>query len=335
MLVAYVLHVAFGKSLGYPAFVERDAFYPGIVGVVLQKVGSALPGFTVALAAFNVSVVLQEFARGIRARQRSAEKRNETESVPVALLRLIDKNRRRYGGYIVHLVICAMFIGFTGGAWGIDRETAMTPGQSYKLGRYELRYEGSRMCPGNPRCSPAEQADVSKRMIFADLTVLEGGRTVGQLSPAKFIYHRQPDSPTTEVSMMRSLREDVYTVIGMVDPQTKRATFQLHLNPLVSWIWLGVLVLISGAGISLWPELSYREAGAWSYLRASAGVATSTMLAIWLCVTPTSAYAAAPKPRAPVVASVASRPLPIGAFGAASLGLGLGAVVAIGRRRWR
>ena len=336
LVLTYVLHVVFGGSLGYPAFVERDAFYPGFVGLVLQKVGSALPGITVALAGFNVAVVLQEFSRGIRARQRSAEKRNETESLPVALLRLIDKNRRRYGGYIVHVGVCAMFIGFTGGAWGLDRETAMTPGQTYQLGSYELRYEGSRMCPGNPRCSPAEQADVSKRMIFADLTLLKGGAVIGTLSPAKFIYHRQPESPTTEVSMRRSLREDIYTVVGTVDPQTKRATFQFHLNALVSWIWVGVMVLVGGSLVSLWPELSFREAGAWSYLRASAGVATSSMLAIWLCVTPTSAYAAAPRARAPVVASHApARPLPTGALGAVAGGLGLGVVVAIRRRRAR
>jgi cytochrome c-type biogenesis protein CcmF len=329
-----VLHVAFGRSLGYPAFVERDAFYPGIVGLVLQKIGSALPGITVALAAFNVSVVIQEFSRGIRARQRSAEKRKESESLHVALLRLIDKNRRRYGGYIVHLGVCAMFVGFTGGAWALDRETAMTPGQSYHLGRYELRYEGSRMCPGNPKCSPEEQADVSKRMIFADLTLLEAGKVVGHLSPAKFIYHRQPESPTTEVSMRRALAEDVYTVVGTVDPQSKRATFQFHLNTLVSWIWLGVMVLVSGTLVSLWPELSFREAGAWSYLRASAGVATSLMLTVWLCVLPTNAYAA-PRPRAEITLSHASRPLPTGAFGATAAGLGLGALVALRRRRPR
>jgi cytochrome c-type biogenesis protein CcmF len=333
LAVTFVLHLTFGSSLGYPAFVERDAFYPGIVGLILQKIGSALPGITVSLAAFNVAVVIQEFARGIRARQRSAEKQNETESIPVALLRLLDKNRRRYGGYIVHLGICAMFVGFTGGAWGIDRETAMTPGQSYSIGRYQVRYEGSRMCPGNPRCSPTEQADVNKRMIFADLSLIKDGVVIDRLSPAKFIYHRSPESPTTEVAMRRALREDVYTVVGTVDPQTKRATFQLHVNPLVSWIWLGVLILISGATVSLWPELSYREAGAWAYLRASAGVATSVMLAIWLAVSPTSAYASAARPRTPELTEPAPRAPPLGALSAAGVGLCLGAVVAFRRRR--
>jgi cytochrome c-type biogenesis protein CcmF len=331
----FVLHVAFGSALGYPAFVERDVFYPGVVGVILQKVGSALPGITVAIAAFNVAVVFQEFARGIAARQRSALKADDAESIPVALLRLIDKNRRRYGGYIVHLGICAMFVGFTGGAWGIDRETALTPGKTYQLGHYQVRYEGSRMCPGNPKCSPAEQADVNKRMIFADLTLIDGGREIGRLSPAKFIYHRSPESPTTEVALRRSLREDVYAVVGTVDPLTKRATFQLHLNPLVSWIWLGVLILIGGASISLFPELSFKEVGAWGYLRASAGVATSVMLAVWLAVSPTSAYAASSRPRAELPTESAPRPVPIGALGAVFGGLALGASVAFGRRRAR
>jgi cytochrome c-type biogenesis protein CcmF len=234
----------------------------------------------------------------------------------------------------VHIGIVGMFLGFTGGAWGIDREAALSPGQTTTLGRYEIRYEGSRMCPGNPRCSMEEQADLSKRMIFADLMVLREGKEVARLSPAKFIYHRQPESPTTEVAMLRQLREDIYTVVGTVDPQSKRATLQLHLNPLVSFIWLGVLVLMGGASISLWPELSAKEAGAWAYLRAGAGVATSVMLAIWLAVSPTSAYAAAKAPRTAAPSAVATpRETPWGAFGALASGVLIGTVAAVTLRR--
>jgi cytochrome c-type biogenesis protein CcmF len=336
LVCMFGLHIAFGRSLGYPAFVERDPFYPGVIGVILQKIGSALPGITVAIAAFNVTVVVQEFVRGIGARKRSAEKRNEQESTLVALFRLLDKNRRRYGGYIVHLGICAMFVGFTGGAWGLDRETAMTPGTKYDLGRYTLTYEGSRMCPGNPKCSPAEQADVNKRMVFADLILTRGGTEITRLSPAKFIYHKQPESPTSEVAMHRGLREDVYTVVGTVDPQSKRATFQFHLNPLVSWIWIGVLILIGGATLSLWPELSFKEIGAWGYVRAGAGVATSIMLAVWLTASPTSAYAASERPRPTVSTAPPERELPLGAFGALGAGLVLGTGLSMaGRRRTR
>ena len=189
------------------------------------------------------------------------------------------------------------------------------------------------MCPGNPRCSPAEQADISKRMVFADLKVFRDGQFVERASPAKFIYHRQPDMPTTEISLVKSLREDLYLVVGTVDPTSKRATFQMHVNPLVSFIWIGVGILILGASISLWPELSFKEIGAWGYLRAGAGVATSVMLAVWLTTSPTSAYAASSRTKLSVTSEPMSRDLPLGGIGALAAGLAFGTALAVVRRR--
>jgi len=333
-----VLHLALGSYFGYPFFVPRDAFYPGAVGVLLQKVGSCLPGITIALCGFNVAVIVQEFVRGVRARRAASGKRGEAESTLLALFRLVEKNRRRYGGYVVHLGIVSMFVGFTGTAWNIDRETAMVPGQSQRIGEYELKYEGSRRCPGNPKCSPAEQADIEKTMIFADLKVTRAGKDLGYVHPAKFIYHASPDGPTTEVAMKRSLHEDLYTVVGQIDPQSKRATFQFHVNPLVSWIWVGLLILIAGTTTSLFPELSLGEVGAWSYVRAAAGVATGTAFAVWMAMAPGTAYAherPVETARRPAATSIRSfRQLPTAGLGAAGfVGLALGSVVSFGRRR--
>jgi cytochrome c-type biogenesis protein CcmF len=338
LAVMVVLHLTFGASLGYPFFVARDAFYPGAVGVLLQKVGACLPGITIALCAFNVAVIVQEFVRGVNARRAAADKRGEAESVFVALARLVEKNRRRYGGYIVHLGIVSMFVGFTGTAWNIDRETAMMPGDHYHIGQYDLHYLGSRMCPGNPKCSAVEQSDIEKRMLFADIEVTRSGKAVGFVHPAKFFYQSQPDGPTTEVSMMRSLHEDLYTVVGTIDPQSKRATFQFHVNPLVSWIWVGLLVLISGTVTSLFPELSFGEVGAWSYVRATAGVATGTAFAVWIAMAPGMAYSHERPAQAPNTARVAAlgslRQLPTSGLGTAGfLGLAIGSVVSLGRRR--
>ncbi len=335
LVVTYALHVAFGSSLGYPAFVPKDPFYPGFIGVVLQKIGSALPGITVALAAFNIAVVIQEFYRGTSARLRSTKKGEEPESPLTAFFRLIGKNRRRYGGYIVHLGIVGMFLGFTGSAWTVEREAAMVPGDKVKVGAYELEFEGPRMCPGNPRCTPEQQADISKRMVFADLKVFRDGQFVDRASPAKFIYHRQPEMPTTEISLVRSWKEDLYLVVGTVDAATKRATFQMHVNPLVSFIWFGVGILILGASISLWPELSLREAGVTAYARASFGVATSVIFAVWLAFTPSTAYARA-RPEAPPSAARAAAPaLPSSPGWAFALGAGglLGLASALRLRR--
>src|SRR5262245_956068 len=290
-VVTYVAHLTLGGKFGYPAIVERDAVYSGIFGVVVQKMSSVLPGIAVALVAFNLSVIVQEFARGVGARQRSADKKGEKESVLVALVRLIDKNRRRYGGYIVHVGICSLFVGFVGGAWVLERESALMPGERTSIGGYDIRYDGSRMCPGNPRCKPHEQADVAKRMIFAELTVFKDGRELTRLTPAKFIYLRRPEAPTTEVAIHKTFREDLYTIVGSVDPQTKRATLQFHVNPFVTWLMVGLSFIIAGSLTSLSPYFERQESTAWAYLRTGAGVATTLMLSVWLAWTPSSSFA--------------------------------------------
>ncbi|MFO7181481.1 MAG: cytochrome c-type biogenesis CcmF C-terminal domain-containing protein [Pseudomonadota bacterium] len=330
-LVAMTAHAIFGARLGYPAFVPKDAMFPGVVGTALQKLASAAPLLTFGLVVFNVAVILQEFYRGVRARQSSARKRNERESALLALYRLVDKNRRRYGGYIVHLGIAAMFLGFLGSAWNLEREVALAPGESTTIGHYEIRYTGSRMCPGNPRCSPEEQADLNKRMVFADLEVSRDGAPAGMLAPAKFIYHKSPESPTTEVALRRTLREDLYAVLGSVNAETKRATFKFHVNPLVGWVWLGLFVLVGGATISLWPEVSFGTSRVWAFARAGASAATGTMLAIWLAMSPTIAHAE-PRPRSVPLELRAESPLPrlvrSGGIAAPAAGLGLGMVMA-------
>jgi cytochrome c-type biogenesis protein CcmF len=337
-LVAFALHVALGKRFGYPAFVQKDIFYPGVLGVLIQKIGSVVPALIVALSAFNVAVIVQEFWRGVAARRSGAEKRDEQESVLYALFKLVDKNRRRYGGYVVHLGIVCMFIGFAGGAWNIEHETTLVPDQTHRIGPYELTYRGTRMCPGNPKCSVAEQTDLNKRALFADFEVRRNGVDLGRVTPAKFFYNKQPDSPTTEVGLRRSLKDDLYTVIGSVDPQSKRGTFRFHVNPLVSWIWVGLVVLIFGASVSLWPELSFGEVGVWAYVRSGAGVAAGAGFAIWLAMSPSLAYANArdPGPRSlrpqAAASTELSKPLKYGALVAPAVGAALGFAAARLRR---
>src|SRR6185369_9135443 len=106
---------------------------------------------------------------------------------------------------------------------------------------------------------------------------LRYGKPIGRLSPAKFIYKATPEAPSTEVAKASSLRDDLYLIIGMVNPSTKIAAFQMHVNPLVMFIWLGVGVLIVGALVSMWPELALEEAGAWGYVRGAATVGATLL----------------------------------------------------------
>ncbi len=286
---AALLHGLFGSSIGAPPLVEPPKLEGGVGAALFARVSSVLPLVTVSLAAFNLAVVLQEFQRGISARRSSSQKKGEQESVLVALVRLVDKSRRRYGGYVVHVGITCMFLGFVGSAWTLEQEAVLDPGQRTTLGGYELTYKGTRMCPGNPACSPAEQAEMGKRMLFADLDVSKNGRSLGTVHPAKFIYTSPPQT-TSEVGLIRGLRSDLYTVLAVADPQTKRATFKVYVNPFVSWIWVGLAVLIFGCTLSLWPEVSARRASAWTYVRFGAGATAGIGFALYLATSLSTPY---------------------------------------------
>jgi cytochrome c-type biogenesis protein CcmF len=329
MLVVVALHIAFGASLGFPAYVEDPPSFSGVVGAVVQKLAAIAPVVTVGLISFNFGVIFQEFQRGVRARRKNA-----SENVFEALFTLVKKSRRRYGGYIVHAGIGLMFLGFCGKAWEVEKEASMLPGEKAEVGRYTLTYKGSRM-----------DLDQEKRMIFADLDVERDGKSIGQVNPAKFIYNRSSMGPTTEVSQMNGLRDDLYVVVGVVSPDSKRATFRFHVNPLVAWIWIGVLVLISGTMVSLWPEVSLREVGAWSYVRGAAGATSGVMLSIFLASSPARAMTgppstAAPEYRVAALSDAPAKPIPpapagldLGVAAAIALGLGGGALSSRRRRK--
>jgi cytochrome c-type biogenesis protein CcmF len=284
-VVAVVVHFAFGRMLGFPAVVFSDPVYEGPLGAALRGFNAFTPVMGFSLCAFNVAVIVQEFVLLLRARVRAGT----GSSTPKALwwlggvpglvhtvFTLPPPSRRRYGGYIVHLGIVLMFVGFTGQSWNRDQEVSLLPGQSHTLGDYDLTYVGARM-----------EVDNSKRMVFADVDVYKQGHYEGRLSPAKFIYKKQGESPVTEVAIGHRLHDDLYLVVGTINPQNKNvADFSIHVNPLVSWIWLGCLVLIAGSVACMWPQLELGESRVWAGARGAAAVAASVLVGIMLAATP-------------------------------------------------
>ncbi|MFI5299466.1 MAG: cytochrome c-type biogenesis CcmF C-terminal domain-containing protein, partial [Polyangiales bacterium] len=269
-----LVHLSVGKHFGYPALVTSDPIYPGLLGVILSKVGGVLPLVATTLSAFNIAVIAQEYSRGINARMRTLK-----EGFFTALQRLISKQRRRYGGYIVHLGIVAMFLGFTGWAYKVDREFAVRPGESVELGGYVFKYTREH-----------SEVDLSKRMVFVEVDVSKNGQHIATMEPAKFIYLRQR-MPTTEVAIHPGPKEDLYIEPGNINPETKLATLHIHINPVTSWIWIGAMILLLGAAISTWPDATLGEVGLGAYLRMSGATAASLVFGLLLAVTPATAYA--------------------------------------------
>ena len=323
-LLAVAAHFLLGKTIGFPAVVWSEPIYGGALGAVLRAFNAYTPVLGFSLCVFNIAVIGQELYYLYRSQTRAGDRtkrflarsaaatgavafavmvvsRFTTGSAATAavyagaalgflaggffvvwMLSLPPAGRRRYGGYVVHFGIVMMFLGFTGKSWTVDRETAMQPGQSYTVERLTVQYVGPRM-----------EVDNNKRMIFADVRVLENGQEIGKLNPAKFIYKKMPESPTTEVSMLHSIRDDLYLVVGSINPETKVASLQIHLNPLVGWIWFGGIILIFGSFICMWPELAPEESRAWRVVRGSAAVATSITLGVILALLPVPAFAQA------------------------------------------
>jgi cytochrome c-type biogenesis protein CcmF len=289
--VAVVVQVVLGRALTFPAIVWSPPIYPGMLGEALRAFNAVTPLLGLSLSAFNVAVLVQEFVLLFRARRVTGANK-ETPAVLwyagflpgffYTLVTLPAPSRRRYGGFVVHFGIVMAFIGFTGRSWTVDKETSMAPGDSFTVADYKIEYVGPRM-----------EVDNAKRMIFADLKVAEKGQPRGEMHPAKYIYKKTPDAPTTKVAQLHNLREDLYIIIGTINPTSKVATLQVHINPLVSFIWFGCMILIVGSLVCMWPQLAPQEAPSWSFVRGAAA-ATSLTLGIAILLWPGTAAAQNP-----------------------------------------
>ncbi|MDZ7290303.1 MAG: heme lyase CcmF/NrfE family subunit [candidate division KSB1 bacterium] len=194
-----------------------------------------------ALSVFVTLTIVAEFHRGAIARAHS-----NSEPYPVALWRLLIKNRRRYGGYIVHFGMVLIFVGVTGQAFRAETESLLKPGESVTIRNYELVYQDTR-----------QFEDPNKVVVESTVIVKRDGKVLETIYPQKHFYLAQ-QQPTTEVALFSNLREDLYVVLGEHQPETHAASFHVYLTPLVAWVWIGGVVMTIGTIIILWPESRQR-----------------------------------------------------------------------------
>jgi cytochrome c-type biogenesis protein CcmF len=111
-------------------------------------------------------------------------------------------------------------------------------------------------------------------MITGHVAASKDGRAIGEMAPAKWFFRKHEDQPTSEVAIRRSPSEDLYIVLAGYDTQTQSATFQIVVNPLVNWIWVGFGVMVFGTGIALLPESAFAFAAA----KVPSGAVTTGLL---------------------------------------------------------
>jgi cytochrome c-type biogenesis protein CcmF len=197
------------------------------------------------LCGFTGFTILQEYYRGVRVRRR-----HRPQSVYEALIGLMTKARRRYGGYIVHLGIVLMFFGFAGNAYKLERKLVMYPGQVVQLGEYRIRHDGI-----------MATQDFQKDMLTVKLAVFDetgdaaldfdADSPLAELTPAKWWYYQLKEQPTTEASRYMAVEGDVYASIAEVQLSTGWTRLNLYYNPLVNWVWAGFTVLLVGGFICI------------------------------------------------------------------------------------
>ncbi len=221
-------------------------------------------GLSFALCAFVSGTIGQEFVRGAGVR------RSATGSdFLTAMIGLVARSRRRYGGYIVHVGIVLMALGFAGQGYKVVEEVLLRPGQQIDVGRYRFRHDAIRVSD-----------DGQKQMVTGHLSVFEGDRYLGDMTPARWFFRKHETEPTTEVAIRRSVAEDLYIVMAAYEIADQSASYQITINPLVNWIWIGFSVLALGTGIALLPESAFAFAAA----RVPSGAATASLLLLALAL---------------------------------------------------
>lgn len=186
-----------------------------------------------------VTAISSEFLRGANVMRTQTGK-----NLAASMLLLVRKNARRYGGYIVHFGVVIIFIGLAGSAFNRSTEQEMDFRQSMKVGPYTL------VCQDYTQDSNANYDSE-----YALLDVYRNGKKITQLAPEKRFYLAS-QQVSTIVANHSTLAWDLYVIYAGQNADTNRPVIKVFLNPLVAWIWIGVVVIIIGTGVALAPNLA-------------------------------------------------------------------------------
>jgi len=209
--------------------------------VVLYAFGMRNPAGLIGLAAliFVFAGIVQEYVRGVQARRHSTG-----EPVAAALVNLVRRNGRRYGGYIVHIGVLMIALGIIGNEFfQSESEANLRPGQTISVANYVLTYRGLEASRGPNYTEYTARLDIQR-----------SGRPAGQVFPKKHLYDKNPEQPMTEVGLVPGPIEDVYVVLAGFENNGSTASFKVYINPLMSWMWIGELFLVLGVLIGIWPR---------------------------------------------------------------------------------
>ena len=205
--------------------------------------------------AFVLATIAQEYARGVRIRRNTTR-----ESYPAAVAGLVSRDRRRYGGYLVHVAIVVLGIGLIAStAFQSATEVNLLRGESVTIDDYTITYAGT-----------ASIQEPNRQVFSSQLIVEEDGAAVGQLFPKTQIYPNFETQPTNRVAVYSTWEHDLYVFQAGFDDES--ATFAIFINPLMTLVWLGSSMIFLALLITAWPGRAPALRPVWEPL-GSAGTA--------------------------------------------------------------
>jgi cytochrome c-type biogenesis protein CcmF len=228
--------------------IKQNFTVPIVGGAVATAIAIALgvrglyACMTILLTTFVAVATLGEFFKGARTRQRTLH-----ENFAAAVYNLTMRNTRRYGGYVIHLGIVILFVGFLGQAFKTQTKGLMAEGDLLRAKDYVLR------------CDNLTTGDTPNyEYQRATLAVIRDGKAYGRVEPEQR-YYKASQQMTSHVAIRSSPREDLYVVLAGQDSDTKKAIVQVFINPLVMWVWVGGAVVALGTLLALIPSRVERE----------------------------------------------------------------------------
>ena len=215
-----------------------------LIVLVLLGIRDLFALISFGFCAFVTTTVISEYYRGISVRIRRGD------NLLIALFNLISRNSRRYGGYIVHLGVVLIVIGITASSVFVkQREAVLAKGESMSIGDYNIRFD-----------ELSQYTTQAKQVTAAGISIFKGEKKIGSMVPQKNIYNYEGNreiNQETEVAILSSFTDDLYIIL--TDFEGSKASFRVIINPMVSWIWAGGIVLLMGATIIMWPATRQKQ----------------------------------------------------------------------------
>ena len=226
------------------ASLRRQFVVPALAGVAVTTIFLVVvgtrPGYWAiacwGLSGFVLTTIAQEYGRAITARMNRLG-----ESAGTALVTLLRRNQRRYGGYIVHAGVVVLLLGVSGAAFNEEKIVNVRPGDWAELADFRFHFLTA-------DAIPAQHYGGAK----ARLALYRGEDPLAVMTPEKRLYFLE-QQPNSIPSIYSSWREDLYVILTALEPDGS-ATLKLYHNPLVNWGWAGGVLFVIGCLVVLWPH---------------------------------------------------------------------------------